>query len=90
MTREEHKAILALLEQCVDAGQQPVDVEADAIIRAFFVRNPEAAYRVTMLALSGHEPAAEAEIPVRRRSWLSAILEKRERLESSQHEVVSS
>ena len=88
MTREQHKAILALLEHSVEADQEPVDVEADAIIRAFFVRNPDAAYRVTMLALAGHEPAAAVETPVRRRSWLSAMLEKRERLESEVHESV--
>ena len=29
-----------------------MDLEADAIIRALFVRNPEAAYRITKLAMT--------------------------------------
>jgi len=36
-----------------------MDVEADAIIRALFVRNPEAAYRITMLAMVQAETLAE-------------------------------
>lgn len=37
--------------QAVADAPGPLDVEADAIIRAYFVRNPDAAYRVTMLAM---------------------------------------
>lgn len=53
-----------------------MDVEADAIIRALFVRNPDAAYRVTMLAMSLSaqiEAAAEAQ---RHKSWLTNLFEK--------------
>jgi hypothetical protein len=56
MNREEQKQILDFIERAVKgragAALQPMDLEADAIIRARFVRNPEAAYRVTMLAMS--------------------------------------
>jgi len=45
-------AIKAFIERAVAGGQPDVDVEADAIIRALFKRNPEAAYRVTRLAMS--------------------------------------
>lgn len=55
MNREEQKQISEFIEQAVksDPGSPlpPMDVEADAIIRALFVRNPEAAYRITMLAM---------------------------------------
>ncbi|MDE8348213.1 MAG: hypothetical protein POG74_01835 [Acidocella sp.] len=55
MNRDEHKQIINFIEIAVagsgvDSG--PVDIEADAIIRALFVRNPDAAYRVTMLAIN--------------------------------------
>ena len=32
-----------------------MDLEADAIIRALFVRNPDAAYRITVLAMQLQE-----------------------------------
>ncbi len=56
-----------------------MDVEADAIIRALFVRNPDAAYRVTMLAMS---LLATAEAPrpqdlPRHKSWFSTLFDKR-------------
>ena len=56
-----------------------MDVEADAIIRALFVRNPDAAYRVTMLAMSLLE-TAEAQRPQdlpRHRGWFSTLFDKR-------------
>lgn len=56
MNRDEQKQILALIDRAVNGTPsspiRPMDVEADAIIRALFVRNPEAAYRVTMLAIA--------------------------------------
>jgi hypothetical protein len=56
MNRDEQKQILALVDRAVNGTPaspvRPMDVEADAIIRALFVRNPEAAYRVTMLAIA--------------------------------------
>jgi hypothetical protein len=63
MNRDEQKRILAFIELAVKGkpGTQlpPMDVEADAIIRALFVRNPEAAYRITMLAMLQAEALAE-------------------------------
>jgi len=56
LTRDEQKMITAFLHRAVHGAPgeslPPLDIEADAIIRALFVRNPEAAYRVTMLAIS--------------------------------------
>jgi hypothetical protein len=52
VTREEHSDIREFIDRVVSGEQPPLDVEADAIIRALFVRNPDAAYRMTMLALA--------------------------------------
>jgi len=56
MNRDEQKQILELVDRAVrgtpGSPVHPLDIEADAIIRALFVRNPEAAYRVTMLAIA--------------------------------------
>jgi hypothetical protein len=55
-----------------------MDVEADAIIRALFVRNPEAAYRVTMLAMAQCEPVREpvCRAVTVRRGWFSNVLRR--------------
>jgi hypothetical protein len=59
VTREEHKSIIHFIEAAVSGDnsvpQSPLDVEADAIIRALFVRNRDAAYRITMLAMAQAE-----------------------------------
>lgn len=48
----EHQTILAFLDKVLrDAATEPFDLEADAIIRAYFKRNPEAAYRITLMAM---------------------------------------
>jgi len=56
MNRDEQKQILGFIERAVTGSPgsppPPMDLEADAIIRALFVRNPEAAYRVTTLAMA--------------------------------------
>ncbi|WP_284259650.1 hypothetical protein [Acidocella aquatica] len=57
-----------------------MDVEADAIIRALFKRNPDAAYRVTMMAMA-LSALPEAVQPARRhhhKGWLAALFERRE------------
>ena len=84
MTKDEHKAIIEFVARAVGDEQPPMDVEADAIIRALFVRNPDAAYRMTMLAmsLSGrpadeklHAPPPE-ESKEPRKGWLTGIFER--------------
>ena len=79
VTREQHQAILAFIEQTVSGDLPPMDVEADAIIRALFVRNPDAAYRMTMLAmrLAAAARAAEPAETARRKHWLAALFERR-------------
>ncbi len=52
MTREEQKSITEFVYRTVNGDHPPMDIEADAIIRALFARNPDAAYRITMLAMS--------------------------------------
>lgn len=88
MTREEQKNITGFIQQAVKpdpTGQQaPLDVEADAIIRALFVRNPEAAYRITLLAMAqaGELQGIKAELAAERNSfrgnWLSRLLKKQD------------
>lgn len=48
----QHRAILAFLDKMLhDAAVDPLDLEADAIIRAYFKRHPETAYRITFMAM---------------------------------------
>jgi hypothetical protein len=94
VTREEQKSITSFIELAVKpvaiAQKAPFDVEADAIIRALFVRNPEAAYRVTMLAMAQAEALTrmKAELDEERKSfrrnWLSRLLKKPDSLRRSQ------
>ena len=94
MTREEQKSISRFIELAVKpvaiAQKAPFDVEADAIIRALFVRNPEAAYRMTMLAMAQAEALTriKAELDNERQSfrqnWLSRLLKKPDKLRRSQ------
>jgi hypothetical protein len=80
VTRDEHKAILAFIEQTVGGELPPMDVEADAIIRALFKLNPDAAYRMTMLAMSLSTVALnpKPECLPRHKNWLAALFERRE------------
>jgi hypothetical protein len=70
----------------------PMDIEADAIIRAMFVRKPDAAYRMTMLAMSLSETAA-APVPltevVRQKGWLAGLFDRQERVAARREPVVS-
>ena len=78
VTRDEHKAILAFIDCAMGGDQSPMDLEADAIIRAVFKRNPDAAYRMTMLAMSStaSKVVQPLDLP-RHKGWLAALLEKR-------------
>lgn len=83
VTHEEHMSILDFLGRLMGGPQEAVDIEADAIIRAFFKRNPDAAYRVTKLAMSlaaDPEPRVvqPAPAPPKSRNWFSALLERRD------------
>lgn len=75
VTLQEHKAILAFLDRVASTPQDPLDIEADAIIRAYFKRYPDTAYRLTklaMAALGASSIEAEADLP-RRRGWLARL-----------------
>jgi hypothetical protein len=63
MTRDEQRQITDFIVQVANPGpdSKPMDPEADAIIRALFVRNPDAAYRMTGLALTQAQALAKAE-----------------------------
>jgi hypothetical protein len=61
MTRDQQKSITEFVVRTAHCCESELDVEADAIIRALFVRNPDAAYRMTMLAM-----AQEQELSARR------------------------
>jgi hypothetical protein len=85
VTHEEHMSILAFLGRLMGGTHGAVDVEADAIIRAFFKRNPDAAYHVTKLAMA--LSAQPAELAVRApapkpRNWFAALLERRDNFAS--------
>ncbi len=62
MNRDEQKQILEFIDRTVSSHASsplpPLDIEADAIIRAQFVRRAEAAYRMTMLAMEQAEQLA--------------------------------
>ncbi len=93
MTRDEQKSIIGFIELTVKpapiAQTAPLDIEADAIIRALFVRNPEAAYRMTMLAMAQAEELerVKTELDHERKSfrgsWLSRLLKKEDTLRRS-------
>jgi hypothetical protein len=93
LTRDQQKSITEFIELAAkppdSAPKAPIDVEADAIIRALFVRNPEAAYRMTMLAMAQVEELAKVktELDDERRSfrgtWLSRLLKRQETLRRS-------
>lgn len=73
MNLEEHKNILAFLDQMLrEAAEEPLDLEADAIIRAYFKRNPEAAYRITRRAMRMTQVSARSfpDVARRRCRWL--------------------
>ncbi|WP_297492969.1 hypothetical protein [Acidocella sp.] len=78
-------SILAFLGGIATSTPEAVDVEADAIIRAFFKRNPDAAYHVTRLAMALSAQPAPAPLPSptpRPRSWLSYLLVRRDNFAS--------
>ncbi len=73
-------SILAFFDKLAAADEAPVDVEADAIIRALFKRYPDAAYRVTKLAMALE--AAPADLAVHTaasepRGWFSSFMGRR-------------
>jgi hypothetical protein len=92
VTRDEHKAIIEFIERTVNGVQPPMDIEADAIIRALFKRNPDAAYRITMLAMSlnGPPPSARPADMPRHKGWLGGLFDnKREALPVRLEPVIS-
>lgn len=79
MDLQEHKTILAFLDHMLStSADEPLDLEADAIIRAYFKRNPEAAYRITRLAMATiHVDVANPpDAASRRRRWLPLFRER--------------
>jgi len=77
-------AIIGFLDSTLSGDLAPLDVEADAIIRAYLKRHPDAAYHLTMRAMSAVAAAApkaeagpEAAAPREQKSWLSGFFERR-------------
>lgn len=71
---QEHKSILAFLDRVLhEAADEPLDLEADAIIRAYFKRNPEMAYRLTKLAMQRLHLGLETQAVAPRR-WRRLLL----------------
>ncbi|MDE1905585.1 MAG: hypothetical protein KGH75_03940 [Rhodospirillales bacterium] len=79
MTRQEHKNILTFLDTVLKGAHRPLDIEADAIIRAYLKRNPDAAYRLTMMAMELAGPRdLEAHATQKRRGWLPMLMRSRQ------------
>jgi hypothetical protein len=79
VTREQHIAILDFLNSTLSGDLAPLDVEADAIIRAYLKRHPDAAYYLTMRAMACSAPVVQGKTgPRAQRSWLSGIFERRQ------------
>ena len=85
MTREEHMDILAFFDRVMSSADATVDVEADAIIRALFKRNPDAAYHMTKLAMALAARPAPAPVPApapqparKSRQWFVSLLHRNE------------
>jgi len=83
VTRDEHREIIAFIDAVTRPQAEPaLDVEADAIIRALFVRNPEAAYRVTKFAMAQRAELAEMRLRLAEARaeasahWLSRLWKK--------------
>ena len=75
MTRQEHQNILAFLETVLKSAHRPIDIEADAIIRAYLKRNPDASYRLAMMAMElVGARNSEAHAKPKRRFRLPALL----------------
>ncbi len=75
MTLHEHKRILAFLDLVLNGEHSPLDIEADAVIRAYFKRHPDTAYRLTMMAMSLLQTAEpDMQDKPKRRGWLPALL----------------
>lgn len=76
-------SILGFLDRLMSGAREAgapesVDVEADAIIRAFFKRNPDAAYHLTKLAMAlAAQKAPLTPEPSKSRNWFAALLERR-------------
>lgn len=90
MNRDEQKQITELIERALKhvSLRRPatLDVEADAIIRALFVRNPEAAYRITMLAIEQSEEIKRLQLEIAefsKASLLSRLFKPRRELRVS-------
>ncbi|WP_299959998.1 hypothetical protein [Acidocella sp.] len=92
VTREEHTAIIEFIGRAVGGEQPPMDVEADAIIRALFKRNPDAAYRVTMMAmaLAAHSAGVKPVERPRSRRWFTILFERREAVRERREPEISS
>lgn len=69
-----------------------MDIEADAIIRALFKRNPDAAYRITMLAMSltGPPPNARPADMPRQKGWLGGLFDNKREVLPVQLDPVAS
>lgn len=77
VTHEEHMAILSFIDRATGGEQIPVDLEAEAIIRACFKRNPEAAYRITKLAMALAAKAEPApKLAERPKSWFHMLIDR--------------
>lgn len=69
MTDEERGLITAFVARTATAGGEPIDPEADALLRELFEKYPEARYRITQLAFFQEHALAEATNRVKQAEW---------------------
>jgi hypothetical protein len=60
MTNEERELITSFVTRTVKAGGEPIDPEADALLKELFEKHPEARYRITQVAFFQEHALAEA------------------------------
>lgn len=65
MTNEERELITSFVTRTVAAGGEPIDPEADALLKELFEKHPEARYRITQLAFFQEHALAEANNRIR-------------------------
>jgi len=69
MTEEERRLITDFVTRVVEAGGEPIDPEADALLAELFARHPEARYRIAQMAFFQEHALAEANNRINQLEW---------------------
>lgn len=69
MTDEERRLITEFVTRVVEAGGEPIDPEADALLAELFACHPEARYRIAQMAFFQEHALAEANNRINQLEW---------------------